>query len=156
MAEEADKITTPQLLGYACFSNGDLYVNWNFPQGAAYIRVTIYAGNAYEQNVIYRYSYPVTIFSDTIAANCIIGGAYIIGLKAFPIEESEKYTESDEGYTQITFQPETGVKLQTPDGLVADQITSASARVGWNAVANASDYRVEIKPHNSNNWQEVQ
>lgn len=35
--------------------------------------------------------------------------------------------------------------LATPTGLYADNITSDSARIGWNAVENASGYKVEYR-----------
>ena len=45
-----------------------------------------------------------------------------------------------------------GEQLATPTGLTANQITSTGARIGWNAVANASGYKVEYKQHDSNTW----
>ena len=36
-------------------------------------------------------------------------------------------------------------QLTTPSGLYADNITSDSARIGWNAVSNASGYKVEYR-----------
>lgn len=44
--------------------------------------------------------------------------------------------------------------LATPTGLSADQITSNSARIGWNAVANATDYKVEYRRQGDTTWNE--
>lgn len=45
-------------------------------------------------------------------------------------------------------------KLSTPYNLVADQVTSSSARVRWNAVTNATDYKVEYRVQGATNWTE--
>lgn len=45
-------------------------------------------------------------------------------------------------------------KLTTPTGLTHDQVTSTSARVGWNAVENATDYKVEYRVQGATNWTE--
>lgn len=45
---------------------------------------------------------------------------------------------------EIGFSP-TAEPLSTPTGLYADNITSDSARVSWNAVDNASGYKVEYR-----------
>ena len=44
--------------------------------------------------------------------------------------------------------------LATPTGLYADNITSDSARVSWNAVENATDYKVEYRVQGATNWTE--
>jgi hypothetical protein len=44
--------------------------------------------------------------------------------------------------------------LSTPTGLYADNITSDSARIGWNAVENAVDYKVEYRRQGDTTWNE--
>lgn len=46
--------------------------------------------------------------------------------------------------------------LSAPTGLTHDQVTSSSARVGWNAVTNAEDYKVEYRQYGQTNWIEHQ
>lgn len=46
--------------------------------------------------------------------------------------------------------------LSAPTGLTHDQVTSNSARVGWNAVTNATDYKVEYRVQGATNWTEDQ
>ena len=53
----------------------------------------------------------------------------------------------DYTFTRSAAQP-----LATPTGLNASNITSTGSRIGWNAVANATGYKVEYKPHNSSTW----
>lgn len=44
--------------------------------------------------------------------------------------------------------------LSTPTGLNADQITSNSATISWNAVENATDYKVEYRRQGDTTWNE--
>ena len=44
--------------------------------------------------------------------------------------------------------------LSTPTGLYADNITSDSATIGWNAVENATDYKVEYRRQGDTTWNE--
>lgn len=44
--------------------------------------------------------------------------------------------------------------LSTPTGLNADNITSNSATISWNAVENASDYKVEYRRQGDTTWNE--
>ena len=46
-------------------------------------------------------------------------------------------------------------QLSTPTGLYADQITSNSARTNWNAVENASNYKVQYKAAGETVWTET-
>lgn len=46
------------------------------------------------------------------------------------------------------------VKLAAPTGLTSDTITSTSARVSWNAVENATDYKVEYRKQGDTTWNE--
>ena len=44
--------------------------------------------------------------------------------------------------------------LSTPTGLNADNITSNSATISWNAVENATDYKVEYRRQGDTTWNE--
>lgn len=44
--------------------------------------------------------------------------------------------------------------LTAPTGLAHDQVTSTSARVTWNAVTNASGYKVEYRRQGDTTWNE--
>ena len=44
--------------------------------------------------------------------------------------------------------------LSTPTGLYADNITSDSARISWNAVENATDYKVQYRRQGDTTWNE--
>lgn len=48
----------------------------------------------------------------------------------------------------------TPTPLSTPTGLYADQITSDSATISWNAVENATDYKVEYRRQGDTTWNE--
>lgn len=48
----------------------------------------------------------------------------------------------------------TAQPLPTPTGLNADNITSNSATISWNAVENASDYKVEYRRQGDTTWNE--
>lgn len=61
------------------------------------------------------------------------------------------YDDSDAATTTVT--TTMGV-LSAPTGLTHDQVTSTSARVGWNAVTNATDYKVEYRVQGATNWTE--
>lgn len=50
--------------------------------------------------------------------------------------------------------PSTLTPLSTPTGLYADNITSDSARISWNAVENASGYKVEYRRQGDTTWNE--
>ena len=51
------------------------------------------------------------------------------------------------------FLPQT-TKLSTPTGLNATNVTSNSATIGWNAVENATDYKVEYRRQGDTTWNE--
>ena len=55
---------------------------------------------------------------------------------------------------QIGFSP-TSQPLPTPTGLYADNITSDSARTNWQAVENASNYKVQYKAAGDTVWSET-
>lgn len=52
------------------------------------------------------------------------------------------------------FYAPTSTPLSTPTGLYADNIKSDSARIGWNAVENATDYKVEYRRQGDTTWNE--
>ena len=51
--------------------------------------------------------------------------------------------------------PSTLTPLATPTGLYADNITSDSARTNWQAVENASNYKVQYKAAGDTVWTET-
>ena len=48
----------------------------------------------------------------------------------------------------------TAPQLDSPTGLVVDRITSTSARIGWNSVSNAVDYKIEYRVRGTTAWTE--
>lgn len=52
-------------------------------------------------------------------------------------------------------EPPSSIKLSTPTGLYADNITSDSARTNWQAVENASNYKVQYKAAGDTVWTET-
>lgn len=68
------------------------------------------------------------------------------------VATSPDYIESSESTTTVRTLPY--IKLSSPTGLTADQITSNSATISWNAVENASDYKVEYRVQGATNWTE--
>ena len=68
----------------------------------------------------------------------------------------EKYTvtplKAGTQYYWSLYNPTT--PLATPTGLYADNITSDSARVSWNAVENATGYKVEYRRQGETTWNE--
>lgn len=81
----------------ALISASGLYFEWDLPDGAAYVVVKIYQGSS-SGTVLYNHTFDATYNSYTyspITAN----QAYVIGLQAIPIEESERWSPSEESYS---------------------------------------------------------
>ena len=57
-------------------------------------------------------------------------------------------------YKSTTVSATTKITLQIPTGIVATNITSNSARLAWNAVENASAYKVEFRQLGMTEWAE--
>lgn len=72
------------------------------------------------------------------------------------IRDADYETVPSSFYTieEIGFSP-TSQPLPTPTGLNADNITSNSARTNWNAVENASNYKVQYKAAGDTVWTET-
>lgn len=104
MADEMQKIVAPQLISSSSSAEG-LYLEWNYPYGAAYIRVTVFDGPDQTGTVVYQNMFDVTVFSTTVP-NLVVGWQYTVELRAYPIEDSEKFSASDEFYSDpITYNP---------------------------------------------------
>lgn len=124
MAEEMTKIVAPQLISSSSSTNG-LYLEWDYPVGAAYIRVTVFEGTDEAGTVIYQNLFDVTTFSTTVAG-LTSGMPYTVGLRAYPIEDSEKYSVSDESYTTITY---TGGNNPPPQPPTSDPFTESTFKI---------------------------
>lgn len=68
------------------------------------------------------------------------------------IGDGTTYTNSDPSST-ATFT--TLTQLATPTGVTAGSITNDSATISWNAVTNASSYKLEYKTSSASEWTEV-
>ena len=73
-------------------------------------------------------------------------------IQVIACDSSGDYLDSDPLLMVIT--TDNLPQLQTPTGLESSNITSTSARVGWNAVTNATDYKVEYRAQGATNWTE--
>lgn len=56
--------------------------------------------------------------------------------------------------SEYFWEPSQAEPLSTPTGLNADNITSNSATISWNAVENATDYKVEYRRQGDTTWNE--
>ena len=63
--------------------------------------------------------------------------------------------EADALFDECEYVWEVTTPLSTPTGLYADNITSNSARTNWNAVENASNYKVQYKAAGDTVWTET-
>lgn len=91
----------------------------------------------------------------------------IIAIGLFPgssdyrFKEWRQYTGSaaDARFDKYSYyvwkDPSTLTPLATPTGLNADQITSNSARTNWQAVENASNYKLQYKAAGDTVWTET-
>ncbi len=79
-----------------------------------------------------------------------------IELSSIFIRDADYETPPSSFYTieEIGFSP-TSMPLSTPTGLNADNITSDSARTNWQAVENASNYKVQYKAAGDTVWTET-
>lgn len=79
------------------------------------------------------------------------GVTYVIKVKA---------TTTDPDYLDSAFSSErsatTLIPLDTPTNVSADQITSNSARIGFDPVANATKYRIQYRIAGTQEWQEIE
>lgn len=72
------------------------------------------------------------------------------------LDKEQEYCDSAAGSSTFTPETPSTAPLSAPTGLTHDQVTSNSARVGWNAVTNAVDYKVEYRVQGATNWTEDQ
>jgi hypothetical protein len=97
------------------------------------------------------YTYLTPTSSPATITGLTAGTTYQVYISARTPTDSTNYDGS--AYTSpvsIT----TLAPLPAPTGITHDQVTSSSARVGWNAVTNATDYKVEYRVHGATNWTE--
>lgn len=82
--------------------------------------------------------------------NLASGATYTIKVKA---------TSNSDDYVDSAYSSErsatTLIPLATPGNIAVDEITSTSARIGWDSVANASGYKVQYRVAGETEWQEV-
>lgn len=85
------------------------------------------------------------------ATDLTSGTTYTFFLSArVAVKYAEKYTNSDSATLFAT----TTIKLAAPTGLTCNTVTSTSAQIEWNAVENATDYKVEYRRQGDTNWNE--
>lgn len=124
MAEEMQQIVAPQLVSSSSSASG-LYLEWNLPSGAAYVRVTVFEGADESGTVVFQQIFDATEWSTTVAS-LTAGWQYTVGLRAYPIEESEKFSVSDETYTTITY---TGGNNPPPQPPTSDPFTESTFKI---------------------------
>lgn len=90
-------ITPPPSIVDALISANGLYFEWNQPTGTAYVVVKIYQGST-SGTVLYNQTFDATYNSYTYSP-VVANQAYIVGLQALPIEDSEKWSPSEESYS---------------------------------------------------------
>lgn len=91
-------ITPPPSIVDALISANGLYFEWNQPTGTAYVVVKIYQGST-SGTVLYNHTFDATYNSYTYSP-VVANQAYIVGLQALPIEDSEKWSPSEESYSE--------------------------------------------------------
>ena len=112
MAEEAEPIDSKPLRGYDATNSDGLWVEWSNSDGAWFAQVTLYVGSVGEGNIAARQTFSLTNadggpINDHTFTEAVAGTTYIVGLKYLPEDISEKYSESEETYTTITYTPTT-------------------------------------------------
>lgn len=70
-----------------------------------------------------------------------------------------KATSDNDAYVDSAYSAErsatTLIPLSAPANLAVDQITSTSARLSWDAVANAIGYKVQYRVYGETEWEEI-
>ena len=71
-----------------------------------------------------------------------------------------KVTTTDPDYLDSAYSSEysatTLIQLATPTNLTADQITSSSARIGFDEVQNAQKYKIQYRAQGTTEWTEIE
>ena len=111
------------------------------PDGDFYV-LTCNVGLVYND---YSSSYPYFAIYSTNPAE-------ITGLELISFEDRNG---EDKTSTIVFDYPGLATPLATPTGLYADNITSDSARTNWQAVENASNYKVQYKAAGDTVWTET-
>lgn len=152
------RLSWPIFRGTGVYSDY-IWVEWNVPERAAFIRVTVYEGAASEANVLYRNTFKA--YDEDNEASVVndisfyppASGTYVVGFKAFPsVADSATYLPSLENTASFEYEAPTLITLDTPTNLAASNITDTSATLSWNAVANASGYVVEWRASGASSW----
>ena len=126
-------------------SGSSTVVNFRFEtvvttDGAFYV-LTCNMGNAYYD---YSSTYPYFAIYSTNPAE-------ITGLELVSFID---YRGNDKTSSIVFDYPGLATPLSTPTGLNADNITSNSATISWNAVENATNYKVEYRRQGDTTWNE--
>ena len=144
-------ITPPPSIVDALISANGLYFEWNQPTGTAYVVVKIYQGST-PGTVLYNHTFDATYNSYTYSP-VVANQAYIIGLQALPIEDSEKWSPSEESYSDPYSYGST-TQLNTPTNLASSNITNNSATVSWSGDDRATQFKVEYRASGASTWEE--
>ena len=141
------QLATPTGLTCTNKTATSLTFSWNEVSGTKTYYLRYLLPTASSHSYVYASSSPATITGLTP------GTTYNIDISARVATDSTNYDGSV--YTDKT--PVTTLtQLSAPTGLTHDQVTSSSARVGWNAVTNATDYKVEYRVQGATDWTEDQ
>ena len=91
----------------------------------------------------------------------ILVGTYEVGpscswarLTVTGFTEGETYLIEGSGSVTFVYTPQTSEPLATPTNLHTTNVTSTGARLHWNSVENAEDYKVEYRQYGQTNWTE--
>lgn len=146
-ADERTKIASPGFRG-SRINADELWFEWKMiPNGGAYMQVTIYDTTVADANIIYRHTYDFQN-NDYTHTPVIPNKTYIVGLRALPIEDSEKWSASDE--TTASFVYSAATQLDAPTVQTFIRPSSDSLKLSYlqvrlsDEVSHATSYEYQI------------
>ena len=143
----ATKLPTPTNFRCTQANQTSLELDWDVIKNAGGYNLSYYNNNTGPSSTknVYPTGAPYTVTDLTS------GTTYTFLLSARPkASDSGRYTNSDIAWLYAT----TTMKLAAPTGLTCNTVTSTSAQIDWNAVENATDYKVEYRRQGDTTWNE--
>ena len=92
----------------------ELWVEWQLPPGAAYVVVKVYQGSS-TGDVLDAHTYDAT-WNEHSYSPIVPNQTYVVGLQALPIEDSEKWSSSEEAFYTFTYEEATQLAKPSING----------------------------------------
>lgn len=145
--DERTKIASPGFRD-SRINADELWFEWKMiPNGGAYMQVTIYDTTVADANIIYQHTYDFQT-NEYTHTPVVPNKTYIVGLRALPIEDSEKWSASDETTASFVYSAATQLAAPTVQTFIrpsSDSLKLSYLQVRLSAeVANATSYEYQI------------